>query len=180
MSTTRPKSGAVDEIANAIGRRRLGRRGTACTRPSKISSHRERPRYPRADNAGTRLLTLDHEELIGPRARPPRPRHFGRRAAARWRANNRRLEGGAGPSQKSRGRPGANEYPILEIMKAWVLGNPEELTLVDVDGPLPRLQARGGRAVLVPRIEHLICAPKRYAALRSANPFRGDRLRSLA
>jgi hypothetical protein len=26
---------------------------------------------PRADNAGTRLLTLDHEEFISPRARPP-------------------------------------------------------------------------------------------------------------
>jgi hypothetical protein len=65
-------------------------------------------------------------------------------------------------------------------MTAWVLGNPEELTPVDVDGPLPRFQAREGRARLVRRIEHPICAPGRYTALRSANPFRGDRLRSLA
>src|SRR5690349_19124005 len=69
---------------------------------------------------------------------PPRPRGFGGLAAARRRANNRRLESAAGPSQKTRGKRGANEYPVPKIMKPWVLGNPEELTLVDVDGgPLP-------------------------------------------
>jgi hypothetical protein len=43
----------------------------------------------------------------------------------------------------------SNEYPIPQMMKAWVLGNPEELSLVDKPvpepGPAERRAADSGR-----------------------------------
>jgi L-iditol 2-dehydrogenase len=47
----------------------------------------------------------------------------------------------------------ANQYPIPKTMKAWVLGNPEELTLVDKPVPQP------GRAEVLVRIDAIaVCA----------------------
>ena len=53
----------------------------------------------------------------------------------------------------SAGRHRANEYPIPKTMKAWVLGNPEELALVEKPVPEP------GPAEVLVRIEAIaVCA----------------------
>src|SRR5437660_3319687 len=50
-------------------------------------------------------------------------------------------------------RGGANEYPIPKTMKAWVLGNPEELALVEKPVPEP------GAAEVLVRVEAIaVCA----------------------
>src|SRR6516225_5567981 len=47
----------------------------------------------------------------------------------------------------------ANEYPIPRTMKAWVLGNPEELALVEKPVPEP------GRAEVLVRVDAIaVCA----------------------
>ena len=47
----------------------------------------------------------------------------------------------------------ANEYPIPRTMKAWVLGNPEELALVEKPVPGP------GRAEVLVRVDAIaVCA----------------------
>jgi hypothetical protein len=45
-----------------------------------------------------------------------------------------------------------NEHPIFQTMKAWVLGGPEELTLVDKPVPEP------GLAEALVRIDAVRCA----------------------
>src|SRR5215469_10358042 len=58
-----------------------------------------------------------------------------------------------GGNVTTRQSPGSNEYPIPETMKAWVLGGPDELSLVEKKVPEP------GPAEVLVRIDAIaVCA----------------------
>src|ERR1700759_391970 len=62
----------------------------------------------------------------------------------------------------------ANEYPIPETMKAWVLGNPEELALVEKPVPEP------GPAEVLVRIEAIPVGAPEMEILKHGVPAMVD------
>ena len=60
------------------------------------------------------------------------------------------------------------EFPVSDLMKAWVLGGPDELFLCDKPTPVP------GRAEVLVRIDAVaICATDLEISYRLAGPYQG-------